>query len=104
MSDPKQDHVVEPIVGEPGRYHVMSHSQKGRYMVDLASYHGHGSCTCKDFQVRVQPERERGQIPQKRYCKHIAAARQVFLEERLDIAALLDRTTDMLIRQELLAA
>lgn len=96
------DQIVEPLVGEPGRYYVMAHSQRGRYQVDLSEYGGHGSCTCKDFQVRVQPHRTRGTVPEKRFCKHILAARRTFLHAHLDTEQLLERTTDMLIRQELL--
>lgn len=64
-----------------GRYFVASQSQTGKYMVDILAFDGKGRCACRDFEIRILPFRERGEIPLKAYCKHIHAAKMHFAEE-----------------------
>jgi hypothetical protein len=68
----------------PGRYLVESSDPKRTaesYMVDLFAWAGHGQCNCEDWTCRIGPHREAGTEPPKRFCKHIAAARETFTDE-----------------------
>lgn len=64
-----------------GRYFVASQSKAGAYMVDLLAYNGHGQCACPQWAYRIGPAREKGEPPDVRWCKHIAAAREVMLDD-----------------------
>lgn len=64
-----------------GRYFVASQSKAGAYMVDLMAYGGHGQCACAHWTFRLGPAREKGEQPDVRWCKHIAAAREVMLDD-----------------------
>lgn len=64
-----------------GRYFVASQSQEGKYLVDVLAYGGHGQCSCADWVYRIKPARDQGQEPPKRYCKHLAHAREYFTDE-----------------------
>lgn len=50
-------------------------------MVDLLAYKGHGQCACPQWIYRIGPAREKGEVPDVRWCKHIAAAREVMLDD-----------------------
>ncbi len=59
---------------------MASQSKAGAYMVDLLAYGGHGQCACPQWVYRIGPAREKGEVPDVRWCKHIAAARDVMLD------------------------
>ena len=81
MSTPDPDTwLIEPA-DAVGRYLVASQSQAGKYMVDLLAYNGHGQCACPQWAYRIGPAREKGEVPSVRWCKHIAAARDVMLDD-----------------------
>ena len=50
------------------------------YDVDLMAYNGAGHCTCDDWLHRIGPPIERGEIPARRFCKHIIEAREHFTD------------------------
>jgi len=58
------------------RFLVRSSTTSEEYLVDLAALNGNGSCTCKDFQCRIEPKLSRGQKPPRYLCKHLRAARE----------------------------
>lgn len=69
---------VEPVAGERGRFWVGSASGAEPYLVDLEEFGGNGWCSCKHFEVRMQPkladaQERRAALPVMR-CKHIEAA------------------------------
>lgn len=71
----------------PARYLVMSeHPKSGddHYLVDLLAFEKSGRCTCPDWEHRIGPMLREGMIPDKRYCKHIIAAREAFCDDVLD--------------------
>lgn len=45
-----------------------------RYLVDVASWMGHGECSCPHFQMKFKPEVERGRTKTPLRCKHLHAA------------------------------
>lgn len=76
--------VVEPIAGEPLRYHVSSQSGHPPYLVDLAAYGGNGECGCQNFEFRLKPYLERGAQPSETLeCKHIREAARAFRFEMI---------------------
>lgn len=65
----------------PGSYHVPSERKKGiTYAVDVLGSGGEGHCTCDDWMIRIGPYLERHEDPPRRFCKHIAACRDDFLD------------------------
>jgi hypothetical protein len=49
------------------------HDRETKYRVDKTAWHGHGACTCEDFQMRLQPFLKEGKTATARYCcKHIS--------------------------------
>lgn len=63
-----------------GSYFVASQSGPGKYLCDLMEFQGKGRCSCRDFEIRILPFRERGEIPPKEHCKHIHAAKLYFAD------------------------
>jgi hypothetical protein len=81
LSEPEPDTWQVTPADAVGRYFVASQSQAGKYMVDLLAYNGHGQCACPQWVYRIGPAREKGEQPPVRWCKHIAAAREVMLDD-----------------------
>ena len=81
MSESKPDTWQVTQADAVGRYFVASQSKAGAYMVDLLAYDGHGQCSCPHWNYRLGPAREKGEKPDVRWCKHIAAARDVMLDD-----------------------
>jgi hypothetical protein len=50
-------------------------------MVDLFAFGGDGQCACEDWTIRIHPHRDAGTEPPRRFCKHIAEAREAFTDE-----------------------
>lgn len=76
---PEQTDGVQLIAGEPLRFMVASESGEPPYLVDLGEYNGNGQCACKHFEMRMQPDLERGAAPdEKLECKHIKKAVRAF--------------------------
>jgi hypothetical protein len=73
---------VEPIPGEPLRFHVRSRRQGVEpHLVDLEEWRLNGRCNCEHFEFRLQPELARGAKPGPAMrCWHIQLARQWFLD------------------------
>lgn len=72
---------VEKFDG-PGRYQVASDKPNTLpYLVDLLAYDGEGQCTCQDWEYRIGKYLRDEVPPEKRFCKHILAAREKFLDE-----------------------
>jgi hypothetical protein len=72
---------VEPIAGEPLRYHVESVSYPEHpHLVDLAENEGFGACSCQDFTLRREDFLANGAPPQtnRTACSHLRAAFRVF--------------------------
>ena len=70
---------VEPVPGEPLRYHVASRSRIGmRLLVDLQECGFNGACSCEDFEMRHLPGLKRDRTEKrprrKRRCWHIKQA------------------------------
>ena len=61
------------------RFLVPSRSGEKDYMVDLGAHDCNGSCTCKHFEVRLQPKVKLGVVKPMR-CKHLLAARSYFVD------------------------
>lgn len=59
---------VEQEPDEPMRYRVYSETSTGSYLVDVEE----DQCNCADYQFRLKR------------CKHIRAAREVFLDQMLE--------------------
>lgn len=58
-----------------GEYRIESESNPGVfYMIDLFAYDGEGSCTCEDYQYRIEPMRKADLKPVHEFCKHINRA------------------------------
>lgn len=65
---------VEPY--ERGRFFVQSESHpEDEYLVDLLDRGRRGSCTCRDYDIRIQAAIDRGDVPSKDTCKHIDRVR-----------------------------
>lgn len=65
-----------------GHYHVYSETQaETMYDVELLANNGNGRCTCQDWQMRIGPYLERSEDPPRRFCKHIIACREYFLDD-----------------------
>jgi hypothetical protein len=47
------------------RWLVRSRTGKGKYLVDLGAYNGHGECVCKDWQTRMGPILKAGMKPEE---------------------------------------
>lgn len=72
---------IHQIEGEIGRFWVGSDSDPAvAYQVDLASFDGAGECECDDFIKRGKRKQAKaGERRSKVECKHIAAARRIFV-------------------------
>ena len=66
-----------------GRYLVASQNKEGKYMVDLLAYETRGECACPAWQYRIGPVLQKGEVPDRPWCKHIQAARDHFTDEIL---------------------
>jgi hypothetical protein len=64
-----------------GRLFVASQSGQGKYLCDLLEFAGKGRCSCRDYEIRILPFRERGEVPPKAHCKHLHAAKLYFADE-----------------------
>ncbi len=65
----------------PGQYVVTSESKEGTiYDVDVLAHNTEGHCTCADWANRIGPCIERGEKPARRFCKHVALAREDMLD------------------------
>lgn len=64
-----------------GSYFVASQSGPGKYLCDLMEFEGKGRCSCRDFEIRILPFRERGETPPKAHCKHLHAAKLHFADD-----------------------
>ena len=77
--------IVKPY-DAPGRYLVMSENAKNdddHYLVDLMAFEKSGRCSCPDWEHRIGPSLREDIIPDRRYCKHIIAAREHMLDDVL---------------------
>lgn len=64
-----------------GHYLVHSESQlETLYDVDILAHEGQGHCTCPDWLNRIGPAIDRGELPARRFCKHIIEAREHFAD------------------------
>lgn len=46
---------VEPIEGEPGRFHVQSHSERTEpHLCDVLAINQNGECSCTDFKIKCR--------------------------------------------------
>lgn len=67
--------IVEPILGEPTRFYVISRRAGVEpYLVDLDEYGGNGWCACEHFEFRLQPIVTRGLNEEPLRCWHIEQA------------------------------
>lgn len=76
---------VEPIAGEPLRFHVQSASRPDiKHLVDLQECGFNSACGCEVFQMKHLPmlryDRREKRPPLKRRCKHIKLALEYFAE------------------------
>jgi hypothetical protein len=69
---------VKPL-RERGRYHVESASHGDDYLVDLLEYRRNGFCGCKDFATKIEPKWNAGEVPERKFCKHIRACRDYLI-------------------------
>lgn len=65
---------------ERARYHVESQSGEEPYLVDLLEYRRNGFCGCKHFATKIEPKWNAGEIPERRWCKHIRAVRDYLID------------------------
>ena len=65
---------VKPL-RERGRYHVESESGESDYLVDLLEYRRFGYCGCRDFEIHIMSKWEAGEVPERKWCKHIRMVR-----------------------------
>lgn len=69
------------------RFHVESRGKKTAevYLVDLQEFDGNGQCGCENFQFRLNPKLDRGDlISADTRCHHIKAARDWFLDRQIE--------------------
>lgn len=62
---------------QPFNYEVESESKPGKwYWVNLVENDGGGSCECRDFETRRQPNIDKGypHLEKRTMCKHVEAA------------------------------
>lgn len=72
--------VVDPIVGEPLRFHVQSRTVEDlKYLVDLEEYGFNGFCGCQDFDFRKRMIAQKMNGERAR-CWHIERARDFFID------------------------
>ena len=95
MPEAKDTIKVRIVPEEPLRYHVESwQSSKYPHLVDLMENNGNGSCDCKDFLTRCEPNyKEQKKIveyghpgnpyPNRTRCKHIHVAVRKFANDTL---------------------
>lgn len=95
MPQAKDTIKVKPIPGEALRYQVESwQASKYPHVVDLMENNGNGSCDCKDFLTRCEPNyKEERKIveygfpgnpnPKRTRCKHIHVAVKKFANDTL---------------------
>lgn len=95
---PPSQQDVEPF-DSSFRWFVRSRTSGAKYLVDLSAYGGNGRCSCKSFEVRMQPILSRGKNPadavevgilklqpyhlgpwQACMCHHIIAARSALTD------------------------
>ena len=75
--------VIEPITGEPLRFHVQSRTVENlKHLVDLEEYNFNGFCGCQDFDFRKRMIAERRNGERAR-CWHIEQARDFFINDIL---------------------
>ena len=75
---------VEPIPGEPFRFHVQSRSRPGlKFLVDLEELDQNGICGCERFEFFMRPKLDKGERGQHLRCWHIEQARDYFLDATL---------------------
>jgi len=87
---------VRPVIGELGRFYVESWERPNQpHMVDLLAHQGQGCCSCTDWQTRCRPNQKENPMafipygtakapnPERHACRHVTAARSLFLKEIL---------------------
>lgn len=76
---------VEPITGEPFRFHVQSRTRtEVMHLVDIEENDFHGQCSCESFAFRMQPLLDRGERGDHLRCSHLNAARMFLLDVLLE--------------------
>lgn len=69
-----------------GTYLVESDNPKAPpYLVDLLANDGEGQCTCADWDFRIGKYLRDEMPPEKRFCKHLVAAREVMLDHVISV-------------------
>lgn len=68
----------------PGRYLIESdRPNTPPYLVDLLAWDTEGQCTCQDWEYRIGKYLRSELPPEKRFCKHVQAARDHFTTDVL---------------------
>lgn len=78
---PIKSDTVQEIAGEPFRFKVASRSTSQRWLVEIETYDGIGSCDCPGFRFYKQPKLEMGERDISLRCYHIERARDFLLDK-----------------------
>lgn len=58
------------------RWRVRSRTGGDKYVVDLGAYFGNGRCSCRDFEVRMEPILKHGKKPEDAVAAGIVEVRE----------------------------